>query len=177
MRALYKQGTFIPIDTLLIRTMNPFALINLKQLQLRNRDEALMSNQQTEGFTLLEAMVSLLVLFAMMAGLLPVFMSWRLTTINNTIKTGAIAISQEILDELRQDEDVNAWDSSNTALSVKPSGESIAAIDYGGKTYNASLTFCEVAAYCDANTRHVTLAVSHNNDTIYTIRTVYTSFD
>lgn len=130
-----------------------------------------------EGFTLLEAMVSLLVLFAMMAGLLPVFMSWRLTTINNTIKTGAIAISQEILDELRQDKNISTWDQSNTALTVKPSGESIEAINYGGKTYNASLTYCAISDYCDTNTRHVTLAVSHNNETIYTIQTVYTAFD
>ncbi len=129
------------------------------------------------GFTLLEAMVSLLILFAIMAGLLPIFMSWRLNTINNSIKTGAIAISQQILDELRQDNSVSSWDDSNTALTVKPSGESIAVIDYGGRTYNASLTYCAEAVYCDTNTRHVTLEVSYNNDTIYTIKTVYTSFD
>lgn len=140
------------------------------------RSSDLQGCQANQGFTLLEAMVSLLVLFAIMAGLIPVFMSWRLTTINNNIKTGAIAISQQILDELRQEKDVSGWDNSNTALDVKPSGESLASIDYGGKSYSASLTYC-AAGHCDTNTRDVTLRVNYNNDTIYTIQTVYTSFD
>lgn len=134
------------------------------------------SDNSSQGFSLLEAMVSLLVLFAMMAGLLPIFMSWRISTINNSIKTGAIAISQQILDELRQDSNVNSWSNSGSETSL-PSGRSIASIDYEGKTYNASISYCTNSSFCDLYTRHVTLDVSHNNDTIYSIQTVYTNFE
>ena len=128
------------------------------------------------GFSLLEAMVSLLVLLAMMAGILPVFMSWRLSTIQNSIKTGAISISQEILDELRQDPNVSGWDSSGSQTKM-PSGESIASIEYEGRTFNASLTYCSNSQFCSTSTRQITLDVSHNNETIYSIETVYTEFE
>ena len=148
----------------------------LKGSQSDRYGNSLVSIRDSQGFTLLEAMVSLLVLFAMMAGLLPVFMSWRLSTINNTIKTGAIAISQQILDELRQDPDVDTWASSGT-VTQKPSGESINSIEYGGKTYNASITYCNNSDYCDTKTRQITLQVNHNQNSIYTIETVYTKLE
>ncbi|MCM1981290.1 type IV pilus modification PilV family protein [Lyngbya confervoides] len=129
-----------------------------------------------QGFSLVEAMVSLLVLFAVMGGLIPVFMTWRINTVNNTIKTGAIAISQQILDELRQDPNVDAWASSGT-VTVMPSGKSIAPISYNSKTYNASITYCATAGYCNARTRHVKLEVSHNAKPIYIIETVFTKFE
>ena len=143
---------------------------------LENHFDSLNIHKQDQGFTLMEAMVSLLVLFAIMAGLVPTFMSYRLNTINNDIKTGAIALSQQILDELRQDENVDTWPDTGT-LTTLPSGTAIDSLTYSGRSYNAQLTYCSDSARCNDSTRQVTIEISHNDSSIYTIESVYIQFD
>lgn len=122
-----------------------------------------------QGFSLLEAMVSLLILFAMMAGLLPVFMTWRLNTVNNRIKTGAIAISQQVLDQLRQN--------ANNVADWATDGTETDTFEYEGREYTTQITYCNDDSRCSNTSRQVQLEVIYNNDTVYTIETVYASFD
>ena len=142
-----------------------------------SKNRLLLNLHQVEGgFSLIEAAVSLLVLFAMLSGLIPAFLTSRLNTVNNSIKTGAIALSQQILDELRQDPDIETWPNSGT-LTMLPSGESIETLNYEDRSYNADLTYCSDTDKCNEKTRQISLEIRHNNNIVYTIETVYTRFE
>lgn len=131
---------------------------------------------QNQGFTLVEALVALLILFAMMAGLIPTFMTYRLNTINNDVKTGATALSQQLLDELRQNQAVETWPDTGTVTTL-PTGTVINTLSYNGRDYNAQLTYCSDSDKCNDTTRQVTITISHNNNSIYSIESIYTQFN
>lgn len=128
-----------------------------------------------QGLTLVESVVSLLIFFVALAGIVPIFLNSALATINNEKKTAAVAISGQILDELRQF-DTADLPSSNTVTSL-PSGTSIANVSYMGKTYNPTITYCQNTTYCDANSRHIKIQVSHNGQSIYEAETVFTRLE
>jgi prepilin-type N-terminal cleavage/methylation domain-containing protein len=132
--------------------------------------------REAQGFTLLEVMVSLIILLAIVGGVMPVFLSYHLSTINNDIKTGAIALSQQILDELRQEKNVDAWATTGT-VTTTPGGTAIGSMSHSGKTYNAQITYCANTTFCNDTTRQVVLEIRHNNRTIYTVETIYTKLD
>lgn len=155
------------------------SFIKLSDMEMLNRNQAsgpLPPQQVVKGFSLLEVMVSLLILLAIMGGLLPVFVTYRLTTVNNDVKTGAIAVSQEILDELRQDPTVEDWPDTGT-LTETPNGTNISAISHSNKNYTAEISYCSDDTLCNDTTRQVTLEINHNDRTIYTIQTVYTQLE
>ena len=66
------------------------------------------SQQREAGITLVETMVSLLIFLAVLAGLVPAYVSYRLQSIKNPVRLGAVSVSQQILDEIREIKDVNA---------------------------------------------------------------------
>lgn len=125
-----------------------------------------------KGLTLVESVVSLLIFFVALAGIVPIFVNYSLAAINNEKRTAAIAISGQVLDELRQS-DVAALPSTGTVSSL-PSGTSISAITHMGKTYNPTITYCQNTTYCDANSRHIKIEVSQNGRSVYEAETVFT---
>jgi prepilin-type N-terminal cleavage/methylation domain-containing protein len=137
------------------------------------RHKSLLGNQQ--GFTLLETLVAMLVLLAALAGVVPLFMTYRLSIINNEEETGAIYISEQLMDQIRQvDASTMPTGGSYTAL---PSGVSIEEVDHLGKTYNPTITYCQNSTFCDTNSRHILIEVNRNGDEIYEVETVYTKFE
>jgi type II secretory pathway pseudopilin PulG len=142
------------------------------------RQQSRFKNQAAaSGLTLVETMVALLIFLATLAGVIPVYMSYRLQTLKNPVRTGAVAVSQKIMDELRQSE-----------IDKLPSGGSkevtdIAAYD---KKFKAVIYYCEkpAAALCDAKSRHIRVAVfqSFSNGTVgekpvYEVSSIFTKFD
>lgn len=130
-----------------------------------------------EGFTLIESLVAMLMLLATLGGLIPVFMSYRLAAIDNQIKTGAIAVAQKKLDEIRQ----TPWDDLPTGTSVN----SVTTTEnHMGKDYSAVRTYCpngpvgnSLIGQCDAETKAIRIEVLYDTREILEIETVYTKFE
>ena len=116
-----------------------------------------------EGFTLVEAIVGLVIFLIVAAFMIPMFYQQRLSTINNELVTGAIAVSQQTLDKIRQS-DITALPSSGTTIT---------SVSEMGKQYSVSVTYCETTTYCNAITRDIKVQVRHHEQTIYTVKTVY----
>lgn len=135
------------------------------------------------GLSLVEALAALTIFLVVLGFMIPMFANQRLSTINNEIETGAIAVSQQILDRLRQ-ADIGALPSSGTVttlplLSGQSVADSITSVTQMGKPYSAAISYCPNTPtdnYCNSNARHIKVQVSYNAQVIYTVETVYTRF-
>lgn len=131
--------------------------------------------QSHQGFTLVETMAALVIFLIVLGVMMPLFTSRSLSTINNEVQTGAVAVSQQVFDRLRQT-DVATMPTTGSYTTL-PSGESIASIKPSPtdtKTYSATITYCATSSLCSASARHITVQVSQNGQAIYTVETVYT---
>jgi Tfp pilus assembly protein PilV len=61
-----------------------------------------LKRKRNQGFTLFEALVGMVMFAAAAAGLVPLIMVSRAATLQSDSRIGAIAISQQIMDNLRQ---------------------------------------------------------------------------
>jgi type II secretory pathway pseudopilin PulG len=75
--------------------------------------------KRNKGFTLVEAVVGLLMFEIAMAGLLPLLMISRRVALQNDSRIGAIAVAQQVMDSLRQ-LDVACIPSSGTEITKLP---------------------------------------------------------
>ena len=131
--------------------------------------------KSNKGFTLVEALVGLVMFEVALAGLLPLMMVSRTFALRSDSRIGAIAVAQQVMDSLRQI-DVKCLPTSanqvtslpdKTCPSPAPSGggDSIASIPYKGKTYSATITYCaNTSAICNTNTRLVQVLVYSDNN-------------
>jgi type II secretory pathway pseudopilin PulG len=100
------------------------------------------------GFTLVEAMVGLVMFAAALGGLVPLIMVSRAYTLKSDSRIGATAVAQQIMDTLRQ-QDVAQLPNSGTATTLPTtSQDSLAALPYKGKIYSATITYCQDKTYC-----------------------------
>jgi type II secretory pathway pseudopilin PulG len=134
--------------------------------------------REQNGFTLVETIVGMVMFLAISLSVLPVFGVYRTATIRNDMRIGAIAVSQQIADTVRQ-QDIATLPSSGT-LSTLPTStaDSLNSLSYKGKTYAANITYCQNNTYCDTASRHITIRVFPYGDTaqtpLYQLETVYT---
>ena len=118
------------------------------------------------GFSLVEAIVALVFLAVVLTALVPAFASnMRVNTVNE-IRTGAVAVAQQEVDNLRA---IDTWPASPIVRNVTT----------GIGTYESRLTY---QPYCDgvtcfAGARDVTVEVRHNGRLYYRVQTVFTSLD
>lgn len=141
--------------------------------------------QASEGITLVETMVSLLIFLAVVAGVVPIYTTYRLQTLKNPVRTGAIAVSQQIMDELRQ-QPINTLPSSGVSDITSPGGTALTNKSSYDKKFNAKIFFCEATKtqFCDTNSRYIRVAVfqAFDNGTVsdapvYEVSTIYTKFE
>jgi type II secretory pathway pseudopilin PulG len=160
------------------------------------------SQRREAGITLVETMVSLLIFLAVLAGIVPAYMSYRLQSIRNPVRLGAVSVSQQILDEIREVRDVNALPNDGAVkTTATPSTAGFAALPAlrrntdltnltaYGKNYSAQVIYCETAPvdksnYCSLNARYINVLVfqKFSNGTVstnpvYQVSTVYTKFE
>jgi type II secretory pathway pseudopilin PulG len=153
-----------------------------------------LKHKHIEGFTLLEAMVALIMFAAALGGLVPLIMISRTMALQSDSRIGAIAVAQQVMDSLRQI-DATCIPSSGTDITQLPdrscptppasTGSSIASLPYKGKIYSATVTYCETATYCDSTTRHIKVKIYQDGNTaatparvsgttpIYQLETIY----
>jgi type II secretory pathway pseudopilin PulG len=152
------------------------------------------NRKRNKGFTLVEALVGLIMFEVALAGLFPLVMVSRRFALQNDSRIGAIAVAQQVMDSLRQI-DVACIPSSGTDVTKLPdrscpttpvsTGDSIASLPYKGKTYSATVTYCQTSTYCDTATRQIRVRVFQDGNTaaiparstdatpIYQLETIY----
>jgi len=123
--------------------------------------------QVRQGFTLVETVVALVLLGVILVSLLPAIAHGMRVNSHSEIRTGAVAVAQQEIDNLRAIGDT--WPASGTVSSIST----------GSTTFQSRLSYQQ---YCDANgcydgARLVTVEVSHNGRMYYRVRTVFTSLD
>lgn len=139
--------------------------------------------RQNNGFTLVETIAGMVIFLVASTAIIPIFMTYKLSIIKNDNRVGAVAIAQQVMDNLRsidvttlRDPNVNTLGTS-TSLPVAAGGASLDSLSYKGKTYSATITYCETASYCDTNSKHIKVKVYPNGDTtvapIFELETVY----
>jgi type II secretory pathway pseudopilin PulG len=121
-------------------------------------------HKRIEGFSLVEAVVGMVMFLSAAAGLMPLIIISRTFSLQSDSRIGAIAVSQQLMDTLRQ-ADVATLPSSGTATTL-PSGDSIASLPYKGRTYSATITYCENTTLCDSATRQIKVKIYHDGNTV-----------
>ncbi|NJN72785.1 MAG: type II secretion system protein [Limnothrix sp. RL_2_0] len=131
---------------------------------------------QEQGFSLVEAIGALLILTITFAIAGPLFLTQTKSNIKNEIRTGAVSVSQQILDDLRLENNLTLGETSEDNI------ESL------GKFYNYTQFICtdqptfnnDSSVTCpitvDVNNpiRYILLQVKYYEETIYTVETIYT---
>lgn len=141
--------------------------------------------QPEAGLTLVETIVSLLVFLAVIAGIVPAYLTYRLQALQNPVRTGAVAVSQQVMEDIRQITAVNDLPKSGSSdQTPAPKNNSLDNLSAYGKTYSAKIYYCEKATFCDTNSRYIRVAVfqkfgdgSLSSAPVYEVSTIYTKFE
>jgi Tfp pilus assembly protein PilV len=145
-----------------------------------------MSNKTEAGLSLVETLVALLIFLAVLAGVVPVYLNYQLKALQNPVRTGAVAVSQKVLDEIRQVSDVATLPTGGTIEDRTPQGTSLDNLSAYDKSYSAKIIYCEAAyaSLCDNKSRHVHVRVyqkfgngTTSTQPVYEVSTLYTKFD
>jgi type II secretory pathway pseudopilin PulG len=155
----------------------PSSQFLLRQIQSQTQSEA--------GLTLIETTVSLLVFLTVMAGVVPAYMTYRLQSLKNPVRTGAVAVSQQVMEEIRQINAVNSLPNLGSFNQTPaPKNNPLGNLSAYGKTYSATIYYCERATFCDDNSRYIRVAVfqqfgdgSLSSNPVYEVSTIYTKFE
>lgn len=132
-----------------------------------NRNDARAGGRDLrEGFGIIEAVVSLVILGIILAAILPAFVNNMRINTDGEIRTNAVAVGQQTMDDLRGRE---TWLASGTQQVV----------EMGGSLYTATLVhdrYCE-GEDCFDGARQVSVEVRHNGRVLYRVETVFTALD
>ncbi len=137
--------------------------------------QSLKPENQT-GFSLIESIVSLLIFIVTFSMASPLFVAQQKSNIKNEIQTGAVSLSQQVLDNLRLE----------TSLTLGETNES--SISSLGRNYGYTQFVCtdrptvasDNSVSCDTTVdvnnpmRYILLQIDYNEETIYTVETIYT---
>ncbi|WP_099239163.1 type IV pilus modification PilV family protein [Synechococcus sp. BDU 130192] len=138
--------------------------------------QLLLKKHCSKGFSLIEAMAALAVFTIIFAVSAPLFFTQQKSNIDSEVRTGAVSLSQQILDTIRADISIPK------KVEDKP-GRSL------GKEYNYNLYICtkEIETTDDGSIdcstekdpsnpiRYILLEVEYNENKVYTVETVYTA--
>ncbi|WP_071932308.1 prepilin-type N-terminal cleavage/methylation domain-containing protein [Picosynechococcus sp. PCC 7003] len=138
--------------------------------------QLLLRKHCSKGFSLIEAMAALAIFTIIFAVSAPLFFTQQKSNIDSEVRTGAVSLSQQKLDTIRTD--------ISTPKKIEgATGRSL------GKEYLYNLYVCtkEIETAEDGSIncstekdpsnpiRHILLEVKYNENTVYTVETVYTA--
>ncbi len=117
------------------------------------------------GFTLLEVMVSMLLFLIVSATMASTFVSHLKRNTDTEVRSGAAALAQRRLDELRL-VDPPTMPASGTTSSNQSAG---------GRNYVVQTSYCENLSLCSSsNNRHLAIRVLYAGGIVFQTETVYT---
>ncbi|SMB77727.1 type IV pilus modification PilV family protein [Deinococcus hopiensis] len=118
----------------------------------------------SQGFTLIEAIVSLLILGVIMSAFVPIFLNnLKMNTESERISQATSAI-ESFFDKLR----------TAPVNKIPTSGVGQEDISVNGVIYKIEATYCRNASLCTDNSRMVTAKALFNNRSIASAETIFT---
>lgn len=119
-----------------------------------------------KGFTLVEALISLAILGIVLAGLVPAFTHYARLNTDSELRSSAVAVAQQVMEELRQLE-----------LSRWPDSEETWSLDMGDRNFEVLIEHDDWDDDGESSAKEVYLQVSHNDRMLYEVETVYTQLN
>ena len=116
------------------------------------------------GSSLVEALVSILILGVVVAGIVPSFLAYTDVNTRNEIRTGAVQAGQQAMERHRL----------SNPTTMPTTGATSETITVDDRDFTATTTYCADSSLCGANSRHLSLEVTFNGETLYKTETVYT---
>jgi prepilin-type N-terminal cleavage/methylation domain-containing protein len=118
-----------------------------------------------KGFTLVEALVAISIMGIALAGIVPSFLHNMDTNTSSEQHSDAVAVAQEVLEQLRHEDPTLMQSSGSSDVQV---------IAVGGRDYEVINSYCTNSDYCTSGSRHIVVEVSFAGRIIYELETVYT---
>ena len=119
----------------------------------------------SEGFTLLEVLVSMVIFAIASAAMAQSFLTHLTMNNRSERRSEAIASAQQVLDQIRTEDP--------TSLPVSGSVAPVTVV-MGPRTYTVTATYCGENTFCTSNNiRHIGIQVAYRNTVIYEVETVY----
>ena len=118
------------------------------------------------GLSLLEALIAVALLGVILASLTPVFLTFLDANTRAEERTGAMAIAQQRLEELRRQEPAGLPDSGSSPLEVVIAGD---------REFEVVTHYCGKPVYCTPDSRHLLVEVSYGGFEIYAVESVFTT--
>jgi type II secretory pathway pseudopilin PulG len=115
--------------------------------------------------TLVESLVAVALVGVAVAAILPAFVGLQDVNTRDEQRSEALAVAQQVLEELRRDNPADLPDSGASAVQT---------IAVDGRDYEVLVRYCSTAAYCAADRRHLLVEVSYGGREIVAIESVYT---
>jgi len=123
-----------------------------------------MKNEQ--GFSLIEVMVSVIMLGIFLTGLVPFVLGQSGFNSQSERRTEAAMAAQIVMDEYRL-EDPRYMPSTGSVGPIE--------VQLGDRTFDVVTQFCSQSSFCiNNNIRHLRVSVIYHGDVLYTGETVFT---
>jgi prepilin-type N-terminal cleavage/methylation domain-containing protein len=117
------------------------------------------------GFSLMEVLMSMVLLGVVGAGLAPGMLMNVKAITRNELRSESIAAAQQVLDDLRTED----------PTTLPSTGDTEATASINGRTFDITTYYCLESTICDSgNSRHLTVEVRYKNERIYGVETVFT---
>lgn len=134
-------------------------------------------NKKQQGLSLLEVLIAMFILSTVFLLNFQALLLLKLENIEQEIETGAVALSKELLDDLRVQKNLQPGTINQTNLtSFGYSYDTTIYICTQTPTINTQniVTSCSNTINPANPIRYIVLLVKRNNETIYTVQTIFT---
>lgn len=136
--------------------------------------------KQSKGFTLTESLVSLIILTITLSVMLPAFMVFSMENANQRILSGAIALANNTLEDLRR-QNITTVALGNTQTTQQYSGYSYRINQYvcfGLSNTNAASPTCTTTSTNSSPARNILIRIEKGTtpyEQVYSVETVFSS--
>ena len=120
---------------------------------------------RAKGAGILEVVIAMAILIIALTALIPSFIYYLRTNTSSEVRTQAIIVAQQVLEELRLKD----------PASLPTQGQQTITRNQGGRSFTVVVNYCQDPSLCSGNARHLVLEVKQGGKRVYEVETVYTS--
>ena len=117
-----------------------------------------------KGVGLVETLVALAIFTLVLGALVPAFIHYLDTNSRTELRTQAVTIAQQVLEDLRVQD----------PATLPNNGTEQRTVSYQGRSFRITIRYCRDPSLCTSTARQITVEVAYRNRRIYAAETVYT---
>jgi prepilin-type N-terminal cleavage/methylation domain-containing protein len=138
------------------------------------------SPKSQQGFSLIETVIALTTLGICLAYAMPLFLYAKINNSKSEIRTGALVIAQRVFDDIRS-RPITGLPTNPSLPEIKDKTTHPLLVKAIGRDYRTKVTYCQVAADCNADKyRKFKVEIFYNGTTdeskVYDIEGTFTDF-